>query len=59
MVVTSVEVLSMVQRLLCEQGAHALFLQPFPHPYTDVAEAQATGRSDFGMSSQRFIIDVE
>jgi hypothetical protein len=42
-----------------EPGTHQLFLQQFPNPYTDVAEAEATGRSDVGMSSQRFILDVE
>jgi hypothetical protein len=42
-----------------EPGAHQLFLQQVPNPSTNVAEAEATGRSDFGMSSQRFILDVE
>ena len=42
-----------------EPGVHQLFLQQCPHPYTDVAEAETTRRSDFGVSSQRFIPDVE
>lgn len=40
-------------------GVHQFFLQQFPNPYTDVAWAAASGREHVGVSSQRFILDVQ
>lgn len=42
-----------------EPGAYQLFIQPFANPYVDAEVAEETGREFFGVSSQRFILDVE
>lgn len=41
-----------------EPGAYQLFIQPFANPYVDAELAEETGREFFGVSSQRFILDV-
>ena len=42
-----------------DPGAYQLFIQPFANPYVDAQVAEETGREFFGVSSQRFILDVE
>lgn len=41
-----------------EPGSYQLFIQPFTNPYVDAEVAEETGREFFGVSSQRFILDV-